>query len=1205
MGYQQKSYKKFVATAATATLVASAIVPVASAAGFKDVSADNEFAPFINALVDEGIINGYASDNTFRPNNKLTRGQVAIMLGRWLENNGETVPADWNTVSRFDDVPAGATSAAGKELAKYAALVKDSGVFTGVLGNLNPGQNITRENMAVVLDRVASTVAGISLVELAEEIEDVKVNDLANAQTAYQDEIQALADLGITTVSNFRPKEQVSRAQFAKFLYTTLEIIQDVTAPLSAEELKAEVASIVGTLPEVNSITTVEKAQAAKTTAAEATKALADIEKVIADGEYTEAEVTDLNKVVADAKTAVAAVVAQADKVIEAAKELTVQSVNAINASEVQVNFSAAVDSKTALDAANYEIKVNNSPVTIATNAGKPAITLSTDGKTATIRLATAFQAGDKYVIQTNDAIKSLDGKTAVKYVSEEKVFAESAAPKLLSVAANGTANQLTLEFDRPVTGSTPLVKVDGYDIDGTTTSPTPLTATSNAAGNYKYTVNVTDAVAQNTIFGKGTHEVIVYDVEDTASAYKAKASVLNGSYTITDTVTVPVVEDAIAVNANRFFLQTNVAVDLSTAKLKVEKGNHEFALNDDNNFTTDLISGTETVVDAFAGTYQNKPGVWVVVSDDVDGNDENPLYKGTETAATLKVTLENFKDAATNSLIGEKAVKNVTLNKNNSKPVVESTKVNGTNLEVTFTEELVAANTTFDKEDVVVRNKDGVIISTVSAAAITADGEGLDKVVQIQLGSAYKQADEPYSVEFKAGELKYKENNSSIAGYLVNTVKNDKINTVVKSTSTNFLYTELPLTDVGAGSLANAGDVKVSTGVNGKDTIEIYYGREMTDSARTVANYTLDGKALPAGTTVDFVDGKDKVRIVLPEGSLKASTSYKLAVSTNVKTSEGSTIVGSLQTKAQTEVVISLDDNIAPELTAATYLRADEEVKTTTSTKYVELTFSEVVTATDVANAYDDLKVVVAGSTIDVVGIIENQNATGTNVTDNKLIVVLDTAVNVSQQSTISVVAEADQKGDKTTYIVDAAGNKAKAGSEIKTSGSKYSTQYAGSLTNAAAAQPVITEINGLPAVNTLTLANKSAVDTAKANYDALTTAQKALVDAEVGTKLTDAVAKIAALVALNSEAVKITAAGITDLDTADNVLTQAQSLVDSAYVVTIKSSANSAINGTTGAVTQPASGETAVTGDVVFTVSKDGLSQDVTVSLTVQPTL
>ncbi|MEK5067167.1 hypothetical protein [Sporosarcina sp. FSL K6-1508] len=739
--------------------------------------------------------------------------------------------------------------------------------------------------------------------------------------------------------------------------------------------------------------------------------------------------------------------------------ELKVESVSAINASELQVKFNTAVDAKTALDASNYEIKINNVLGTIDTNAGKPAITLSADAKTATIRLiaADAFQSGDKYVVQTNDAIKSADGKEAAKYVSAEKNFTESAAPKLLSVTPNVAGNKLTLEFDRPVVGSTPLVKVDGYDIDGTSTSPTPLTATSNAAGNYKYTVSVTDAVSQKTIFDKGIHEVIVYDVKDTADAYEANASVLNGSYTITDEVTVPVVEDIIGVNANRFFLQTNVPVDLTTAKLKVEKGNHEFLLNGGSSaeFLTDAVSGTETIADAYAGTYKNKPGVWVVVTDDVNADDENPLYKGTETTASLKVTLENFKDAVTNSLIGEKAVKNVTLNKNNSKPVVESSKVNGNNLEVEFTGELVVANGTFDETDVVVRNKDGVIISSVSSANIIADGDGLDKIVEIQLGTAYKQADEPYSVEFKAGELKYKENNSAISGYLVNTVKNDKINTVVKSTSTNFLYTELPLTVATipvSPTAADAGKVEVKTGVNGKDTIEIYYGREMSNSARTLANYTLDGKALPTGATVDFVDGKDKVRIVLPEGSLKSSTSYKLAVSTNVKTTENSAIVGSLQTKAQTEVVISLDDNIAPELKSATYLRADEEVKTTTSTTYVELTFSEVVTASNVANAYDDLKVVVAGSTIDVVGIIENNDASGNPVTDNKLIIELDTAVNVTQASTITVVDEDSQKGDKTTYILDAASNKAKAGSTATSSTSKYSTQYAGVLALAQA---------------------------------------------------------------------------------------------------------------------------------------------------------
>ncbi|MGM9950829.1 MAG: S-layer homology domain-containing protein, partial [Lysinibacillus sp.] len=276
MGYQQKSYKKFVATAATATLVASAIVPVASAADFKDVAADSEFKPFIDSLTEKGIIKGYETDNTFRPGNKLTRGQVAIMLGRWLEDNGATVPTDWATNPRFSDV-----SSSNEELSKYAALVKEAGVFTGVGGKLNPNQNITRENMAVVLDRVAEEVAGVSLVELAEEVEEKEVTDLNKANADYHDEIQALVNLGISTVSNFRPKEEVSRAHFAKFLYTTIEIIEEVTAAPTADELKAEVASIVGTLPALTTITA-DNAEAAKTTAATATTALTAVETAIA-----------------------------------------------------------------------------------------------------------------------------------------------------------------------------------------------------------------------------------------------------------------------------------------------------------------------------------------------------------------------------------------------------------------------------------------------------------------------------------------------------------------------------------------------------------------------------------------------------------------------------------------------------------------------------------------------------------------------------------------------------------------------------------------------------------------------------------------------------------------------------------------------------------------------------------------------------------
>ena len=373
MGYQQKSYKKFVATAATATLVASAIVPVASAAGFADVPADNEFAPYINALVDQDIIKGYASDNTFRPGNKLTRGQVAIMLGRWLEKNGATVPADWETNPRFEDV-----SSSNTELAKYAALVKEAGVFTGVKGKLNPSQNITRENMAVVLDRVAEEVAGVSLVELAKEIEDVKVEDLATAQTAYQDEIQALADLKISTVSNFRPKEQVSRAHFAKFLYKTIEVIKEAAdSTVAVESVKAVNGTVTVTLKEkaekvdvkdftvtqaINGGTATKVTPSAAELSEDGLTVTLTVDKVAVDATTEQSVVYTVNKVAAEAF------------VVASAPEVT--SVSAINAKGLKVTFNEAVDtSKASIVVKKGSVTVNVEKIEFADDKKSAVIT--------------------------------------------------------------------------------------------------------------------------------------------------------------------------------------------------------------------------------------------------------------------------------------------------------------------------------------------------------------------------------------------------------------------------------------------------------------------------------------------------------------------------------------------------------------------------------------------------------------------------------------------------------------------------------------------------------------------------------------------------------------------------------------------------------------------------------------------------------------
>ncbi|MFJ7663264.1 S-layer homology domain-containing protein [Lysinibacillus sp. NPDC097162] len=253
MANQPKKYKKFVATAATATLVASAIVPVASAAGFSDV-AGNDHEVAINALADAGIINGYA-DGSFKPNQTINRGQVVKLLGRYLEAQGQEIPADWNSKQRFNDLP----TTAEAELVKYAALAKDAGVFNGSNGNLNAAQTMQRQQMAVVLVRAIKEIAGVDLVADYKKAGFVtEISDLEKAYSAEQrNAIVALEYAGITNVSNFNPGNSVTRGQFASFLYRTIENV--INTP---EAGVAAVKAINSTTVEVTFDEEVENVQA-------------------------------------------------------------------------------------------------------------------------------------------------------------------------------------------------------------------------------------------------------------------------------------------------------------------------------------------------------------------------------------------------------------------------------------------------------------------------------------------------------------------------------------------------------------------------------------------------------------------------------------------------------------------------------------------------------------------------------------------------------------------------------------------------------------------------------------------------------------------------------------------------------------------------------------------------------------------------------
>jgi serine protease AprX len=86
------------ATAPAATATAGQATATACTQSFTDVQPTDTFYPFIRCLACRGIIGGY-TDGTFRPNNNITRGQIAKMVAN---SAGFQEPITGQT---FEDVP--------------------------------------------------------------------------------------------------------------------------------------------------------------------------------------------------------------------------------------------------------------------------------------------------------------------------------------------------------------------------------------------------------------------------------------------------------------------------------------------------------------------------------------------------------------------------------------------------------------------------------------------------------------------------------------------------------------------------------------------------------------------------------------------------------------------------------------------------------------------------------------------------------------------------------------------------------------------------------------------------------------------------------------------------------------------------------------------------------------------------------------------
>lgn len=415
-------------SAASAALVASTIVPIANAANFSDIR-DNDHQVAIQALAEAQIVGGY-TDGSFRPNAVVTRGNVTKFLGKWLVAENYKIPQDFDTKARFTDLP---ISLKDKELLQYAALVKDEGVFKGSNNKLMQTNNMSREQMAVVLVRAIQTVYDVDLIaKYKEEKHETAITDLNNASANENREaIIALEYAKITNAKKFNPKNSVTRGQFASFLHRTMTNIDEIAKePEQPEQpTQPEVPLIIQTVTVTNATTL----QVALT---DGTQHTVTLPTPLPENEETKVDFVINEKPYSAVVTYEVA-------------ELKVKSIDAINGTQVKVAFNQAIDPSSVLKAdgtvADNIFTFSNLDTLRAIPVFKTEI--SEDKKAITFTFKETLKGTHRYVLQN---VKTVQGVYVNKLDSTLIVAEDTAAPFIVGTK-QGNASTFTVQFSEPM----------------------------------------------------------------------------------------------------------------------------------------------------------------------------------------------------------------------------------------------------------------------------------------------------------------------------------------------------------------------------------------------------------------------------------------------------------------------------------------------------------------------------------------------------------------------------------------------------------------------------------------------------------------------------------------------------------------------------------------------------------------------------------
>ena len=171
---------------------------------FSDVTSAHWAYPYIEAIADAGLTSGYP-DGTYRPENRVTRAEMAVFLLNALGISPGPLPVE----PSFSDI-------SGHWAETFIEELADQGITGGYPdGTYRPENRVTRAEMAVFLLNALGISPGP--LPLVPSFSDISGHW---AETFIED----LADQGITggyPDGTYRPDNRVTRAEMAVFLVNT------------------------------------------------------------------------------------------------------------------------------------------------------------------------------------------------------------------------------------------------------------------------------------------------------------------------------------------------------------------------------------------------------------------------------------------------------------------------------------------------------------------------------------------------------------------------------------------------------------------------------------------------------------------------------------------------------------------------------------------------------------------------------------------------------------------------------------------------------------------------------------------------------------------------------------------------------------------------------------------------------------------------